>query len=440
MELPKIKVVLFTSKTLKDGTHPIMVRITHNRKHTYKSVGYSVHINAWDEDNHRVHDKKPLITKRQEGQLSEAKIVALKAAYKDAIILSNASAINNAIIDAVNSAETVKNKLKVNEESLDVKNFKATLSPKEHKSRNKSFIVYGKELRDRFKLRGSIGTYKNYNTILNKLEAYLGKKDLFFSDIDLKFLEEYQANLASFGNDINTIHNNLKTIKAIYHAAIREQIIPLDNNPFFIFKLKFDNNIQKAKLTIEEIVKLEELSLPEYSLEWHCRNFFLFSFYCAGIRASDALLMEWGNVTKDNRLEYSMQKTGKFKSLVLIPKALNILYYYKGKNDSSESFIFPFLKIDDKALDKTKFYNLVSSKTAIVNKYLKKIAELSGIEKPISTHIARHSFSDIARKKKTNIYDISKMLGHHSIKITEAYLASLDLESEDEAMNSVYSY
>ncbi len=75
-----------------------------------------------------------------------------------------------------------------------------------------------------------------------------------------------------------------------------------------------------------------------------------------------------------------------------------------------------------------------------MNKYLKKIAALAEIEKPLTTHIARHSFSDIARKKKASIYDISKLLGHSSIKVTEIYLASLDLDSQDETLKSIMDY
>ena len=48
------------------------------------------------------------------------------------------------------------------------------------------------------------------------------------------------------------------------------------------------------------------------------------------------------------------------------------------------------------------------------------------INKKISTHTARHSYADIARQKTDNIYNLSKTLGHSSIKITEAYLASFD--------------
>ena len=53
-------------------------------------------------------------------------------------------------------------------------------------------------------------------------------------------------------------------------------------------------------------------------------------------------------------------------------------------------------------------------------------------------HIARHSFADIARQKKANVYDISKALGHSSLKITENYLSKFDTASQDATMKQVF--
>lgn len=53
-------------------------------------------------------------------------------------------------------------------------------------------------------------------------------------------------------------------------------------------------------------------------------------------------------------------------------------------------------------------------------------------------HIARHSFANIARQKKVNVYDISKALGHSSLKITESYLSKFDTTSQDATMKQVF--
>jgi site-specific recombinase XerD len=82
--------------------------------------------------------------------------------------------------------------------------------------------------------------------------------------------------------------------------------------------------------------------------------------------------------------------------------------------------------------------NHTNAKNSLLNKYLNKLADMAGITKKLSMHIARHSFANIARQKKANVYDISKALGHSSIKITESYLSSFDTKTQDETMKKVY--
>jgi integrase len=81
----------------------------------------------------------------------------------------------------------------------------------------------------------------------------------------------------------------------------------------------------------------------------------------------------------------------------------------------------------------------ISSRTATVNKSLKKLAKLAGIESNVTTHVARHTWADMARKEGMNIYDISKSLGHSDINITQIYLAELDQTSSDLAMAMMYN-
>jgi site-specific recombinase XerD len=287
---------------------------------------------------------------------------------------------------------------------------------------------------------GSVGTARSYGSAISKFRNFVKGKELQFKDVNLKLLNDYEAYMVSNGLKTNTIHNNFKILRAIYYAAQKEGIVPVDKNPFLIFKLKIDSQIKKDKLTAEEIVAIENLSLPENSLIWHVRHCFLFSFYCAGIRVSDLLQLKWQNISVADRVEYKMDKTGGYKSIALLPKAKAILNLYKRENQKPTDFIFPLINTEANLNKPTILHAQLSAKTTIVNKYLKKIAELANIDKVLSSHIARHSFSDIARKRGASLYDISKLLGHSSIKITESYLASLDTESQDAAHRGVLDF
>lgn len=263
-------------------------------------------------------------------------------------------------------------------------------------------------------------------------------KDLSFDEINVDFLQAYEAYLRARGIKKDTIHNHLKTLRAVYYRAIKERIVSQGKNPFFVFRLELEKFKKKERLNTEEIKKLQELELERGTRLFDSRNLFLFSFYNAGIRIGDLLQLKWSDISKDGRLEYIMSKTGKVKSIKLLPQALQILRYYKGKGMNPEDFIFPFLKSHINRSNKAFFFSQLNAKATLINKCLKELAQLAGIEKRISNHIARHSFADIARQKNSNLYDLQNLLGHSDIGTTKKYFANFDLDSQDKTHEAVF--
>ena len=87
---------------------------------------------------------------------------------------------------------------------------------------------------------------------------------------------------------------------------------------------------------------------------------------------------------------------------------------------------------------KKLLFNQVSAKTALINKELKKIASLAGIEKQLSFHVARHSFAKIAKQKGIDNSKVKDLLAHSSLKITEGYMGNFDTSENDKALESVF--
>jgi integrase len=115
------------------------------------------------------------------------------------------------------------------------------------------------------------------------------------------------------------------------------------------------------------------------------------------------------------------------------------LKLYLKPDSKPENYIFPFLKSDKDYSDRIYHNQQMGSKNALINKYLKQIQKKAEIQTHISFHISRHSFADFARKRNVSIYDISKNLGHSSLKVTDAYLKSLDIETSDKAMDDIFN-
>lgn len=297
----------------------------------------------------------------------------------------------------------------------------------------KSFIEYADQVAENLYTNNHFGNYNKYITLINKLKDFNNNENLYFDQITPAYLASFEASLIKSGNVVNTVNCNIRTLRAIYYKGIENGYIDPGKNPFFMFKLK-QGRPNKDRLTQEEIATIESLVYPKDSLLWNVHNAFLFSFYCAGIRISDILQLTWDKV-KDGRLVYTMYKTNKPHSVKLKDKPLAILEKYK---DSGKSFIFPFFSDRFDYSNPLYLHNQIGAKTALINKYLKKIAEKAEIKKKITTHTARHSFADLARQKTDNIYNLSKTLGHSSIKVTEAYLASFDQQAVDDTMDSMF--
>jgi len=384
--------------------HTLLLRITVNRKHARLRLDHAIqpkHFNQNPNQNKYIrssHSKHAIINRDIDDKIQEAKEAA-KDLEKEKKHLT---------------AESIKQRMNQADYS--------------------SIIEFANSVIKTMEKNNQVGSVKKYKTLINKLSEFTKSNDLLFVEITLVFLEEFHAYMRSLGNNETTSSKYLETLRTIYRkASITGLTDPLPN-PFFNFKIR-RGQVTRTRLNEDEIKEIVELELPKGSLIWHIKNAFLFSFYNAGIRASDLITMQWKNVA-DGRLTYKMHKTQKVHSVKLLDKPKHILDYYD--SDDPDHYIFPFFKNDIDYSDPVFLHNQISAKTALLNKYLKQIATKAGIHKNISTHTARHSFADIARKKTDNLYNLSKTLGHSSLKITESYLASFDEDAIDDTLNSVF--
>lgn len=396
----------------KDGTYEIYLRITQNRKHKRVKLGVSVKKSYF---NKNAKEGKWIRTSNPE--------------Y---------AKLNDTLLEKYRKAENDYRDLEKKRESLSLDNIKNKIE----NPNSGSFTEYAKRQFQYFSTspKYSYSFIKHYKTIIyNKLPKFMEKKgmtDLLFSDITLSFLKEYESYLASLGNKINTIHKNMGFIHALINDAIEERLIKPEDSGFLSYKLK-KTTVNKDKLTREEIHKIEELVLPDGILVSHARNMFLFSFYMAGIRASDCIKLRWRNVI-EGRLIYYMDKNSKPVNLKMMPKAEEILSHYRKPETQLDDFIFPLLDNRKDYSDRVFLFNQVSSKNALINKNLKKIAEKLGLTKKVSFHIARHSFAAIAKNEIGISTDkISELLNHSSPSVTKTYLKGFENADLDNVLELI---
>lgn len=441
-----------SSKPNKKGSYPIYLRITQNR--ISKRTKTTIELRSpsdWNKKSQEVRKSEP--NHKVWNDVLEKELEKAKSTYRSLMDAGTASAQN--IISGLKS-----------------------------EGQSFSFIQFAETYIERVFLSGEHNTYKKYNTFLIKLKFFINnrkpneiiqfkgkklaeelnkmKQDLLFSEIDTQFLIRFktymqqQPNLRNTKLNLhtNTINKQFDQFASLYAKGINEingLAEKIKKNPFENFELK-NEATNKEKLIFEEIERIIGLDLKENSLIWHCRNYFMFSFYCGGMRAGDLIELRQGNI-KNGRVEYKAGKNDHITSIKLQPPAISILQNYMDLNKPQlNKYVFPLLNNNEPyaiAVEQTEKGQLpyelkiklkkdVNSKNSLINKYLAKIASLAGINKKITMHIARHSFANIARQKDANVYDISKTLGHSSIKITEAYLSNFDIESQDKTMEKIF--
>ena len=326
-----------------------------------------------------------------------------------------------------------------------------------------SFLAFARERAQMIYDNGGWRNWRKYCGLINKLDAFRKKRrmaDITVADMTVELLTRFDNFLHKWENERepgkllhpNTIEVQFNILRTLVHRAIEVGIMEASKDPFLVFKYKGIKTI-KEKLDDSEMERIINLELENGSLIWHCKNYFLFSYYCAGIRAADLIQLRWGNVTASGRLHYQMGKNHKERDLLLVDQAIKILRHYQREDAKATDYIFPLLSNDAEyagyvtQADKDrmrpelrhKMYQDISSKNALINKYLKKIAEKAEIEKPLSMHISRHSFAHIAQESGAESSAIKNILGHSNLATTERYMGSFDTSKTDETLRNVFS-
>lgn len=326
-----------------------------------------------------------------------------------------------------------------------------------------SFMAFARERAQMIYDNGGWRNWRKYCGLINKLDAFRKKRrmaDITVADMTVDLLTRFDNFLHTWENERepgkllhpNTIEVQFNILRTLVHRAIEVGIMEASKDPFHVFKYKGVKTV-KEKLDDSEMERIINLELEEGSLIWHCKNYFLFSYYCAGIRAADLIQLRWGNVTGSGRLHYQMGKNHKERDLLLVEQAVEILRHYHREDAKATDYIFPLLSNDaeyagyvtqaDKDRMKPelrhKMYQDISSKNALINKYLKKIAEKAEIAKPLSMHISRHSFAHIAQEAGAESSAIKDILGHSNLATTERYMGSFDTSKTDETLRNVFA-
>jgi len=355
----------------------ILIRFTQNRKSKRISTGIKIPIKDWNSKKQKV--KSSNLSHNELNGVIQEKLKRVIGVYRD-LLEGN--------IDV--ELKDIKNKL-TTKSTTDFFEFAYKIKISQLEASNK------------------LGTLKRYETVLTKFKLFT-KGSISINKIDYSLLNEFDNHLKKIKNNTNTISSNLSVIRSIINEAIKHGIYT-KNNPFSQLQLRHSNNT-KEKLSIEEINRLINTPLPPIQSLLMARDFFMACFLAEGSRAGDILLLKKENI-KNGVLIFKQQKTKKEMQIPITEELEKIII----RNKNSSQFIFSYLSKYD-YINELK----INSCITVINKYLKELCKYCGIFKKVTTHVARHTFTDLAlHVSNNNIYKVQQSLGHSSVRTTEIY-------------------
>jgi integrase/recombinase XerD len=381
MEKYTYRFYLNEKKKKADGKLPIYLRITVRRKKAEMALSQTVLEKDWDTGKER--------------------------AKNDHLLNETLNALSVKLTRLVRSLEN-------DGEDYDAKMLKDILTNKERRDiyvveyfqSHIDFITKSPDLQP-----STISRYKDtIEHLKNYVKAEKRVNDILIKRIDLKFVKEFEQHLLNHFDkhrkkklEKNTVNKHIVRLKTIVLKAINEGL--LKDNPFKSYRMKY-TPAKRDFLTSEEIKKMTDLDFSNNPTLDRVRDIFLWQVY-TGLRFADAQKLTVKDVRIEKKKMYltSIQgKTGETVSIPLFKPAVNIFKKY----DNNER------KITGKILPQ------ISNQKA--NVYLRHIATLAGIEKELTTHVARHTCATtILLSNEASMEVVGKWLGHTNIRTTQIY-------------------
>lgn len=379
------KVILHKIKTLKDGRHPIVLRLTYLQKRKYYSIGEKASVDEWEK----------IQTFGTKGKSRE---------------------VREKIFNIENRAKEVIQELEKKTFTFDA--FERAFFDDRISMTVLKFFDY---LIDNFNHQGRVGNADVYKSTKSGLARFRKKKDFTFDDITYTFLNRWETFLSET-NSTNSISIHMRTLRSAYNKAIKEGIASQENYPFKDIKIKKEATAKRA-LSKEQAQKIDRYEAEPMSKEWYAKQYFIFSYLCQGMPFADLAHIKWENII-NGRIVYRRVKTRRtaknpkvlsIKITSRIEEILNSFGYQTAQNDD---YVFPILRKD---MQPITVKNTIKSKRKKYNKEISDLCKKLGINGKITSYVARHTYAKVLKRNGKSTGVVSQALGHDKEETTENY-------------------
>lgn len=365
----------------KEGKTSVMLRIyLNNERLSLGSTGIAITASQWDKDKERI-----------KGRTTDALSTNLQ--------LDNIAGGLQAIFRKIEMSDDLSLE-RIKSEFLGKKDEIDTLM--------QLFEKHNTDISKQVGISVSKATLQKYNVCKRHFSDFLDKQykrnDLKLTELTYLIIREFDLYLRTVvGQNSNTATKTMKTFKTI--TLLGQKMGVLLHDPFMNHRFHLEP-VNRGFLTDEEILLIanKEIGIPRLEL---VRDIFIFSCF-TGLAYIDVSNLTSDHIVTLGDKQWIMtqrQKTSVETNILLldIPKAIIDKYCDNPAYPKRENKLFPILSNQK------------------MNAYLKEIADLCGIKKNLTFHLARHTFATMSLSKGVPMESVSKMLGHTNIKTTQIY-------------------
>jgi integrase len=382
-----------TRRALLDGTFPVKIRATYNRKIKYYATGKSLTSQEWS-----------ILWTTRNKELSSIR--------KD---------IENSFDIIKEAAEELLYAGDFSFERLNVR------------LRHSSEVTINGLFRERVEELKRLGRMSNadihFNT-LSGIERFDGRA-IPLERITPRWLTRYSASLADEGKAQTTIAIHLRTLRSVVNQAIKDGLMRPSDYPFGRGKFEIqEGEGRKLALSIEQIGQIANYDDGD-PLTYRYRDMWLFIYLCNGINVADLAVLRYRDIV-GGEIRFVRQKTAhttrkRKEIVVVVGEQMQRIIDKWGNPPHPNAYIFPILS-GGETPERQRV--LVKNATRAINQRMAKVGKTLGLGN-ISTYTARHSFATVLKRAGANIAYISESLGHTDLKTTEHYLASFEREERE---------
>ena len=281
------------------------------------------------------------------------------------------------------------------------------------------FIEYFNQVNTRIHPKSSQSIIVNWNRVGVLLDKFRGGNPWPFSEINPKTIEDFREFMITApqgGSKSGTVSiNTASTYFSIFKAALKKAFVDgyLMTDIAAATKNIASEERRREHLTLEELNILAETPCDQPEM----KRAALFSAL-TGLRHCDIQKLTWGEIQKDSngyRLNFTQQKTKGVEYMPISEQAVQLC----GEPGKPKQLVFPDLP-----------------DPSWISKPLKRWVESAGITRKITFHCFRHTYATLQLAGGTDIYTVSKMLGHTNVRTTQIYAKVVD-EKKEKAANVI---